>query len=268
MFSYRNKIVSIMMVMTFLTICFFGSAIPGGRVNAEPAYKSAVTFVMYEKNQVAVIDIDDLAPLDVLDTTNVSSSNSSVASIYSITRNDQECETELLDTTEASDDANTCSYSIGLKMKKAGSTNISFSVGGITYVTAVTVVKYVNPVKTIKIKGINKSKNIASKTKKKNYVNFKGITKKSSTISVTPKSGWTVERISCTCSNTDESVSRKNTVKNLDGSNGSVKVSSLSIGNLYRGYTYFVDITLLHKNGHREELHYCISNTEKLQSVY
>ncbi len=268
MFSYRKKIVSLMLVMTFLIVCFLGNVLPAGIVNAEPSYKTAVTFVMYEKNQVAVIDIDDLAATDVLDTSNVSSSKSSVASIYSITRDDQESETELLDTTEASDDANTCSYSIGLMMKKAGTTNISFTVGGTTYVTAVTVVKYSNPVKTLKIKGINKSKNIASKTKKKNYVNFKGVTKKSSTISVTPKSGWTVERISCTCSNTDESVSRRNTVKNSDGSNGSVKVSSLSIGKLYRGYTYYIDITLLHNNGYREELHYCISNTEKLQSVY
>ncbi len=272
---FKNKKLSKLFIVTLLAVAMVMGIIPYGfnlrgdafvsEVNAAPTYESQVTFVMYEKNQVAEFEVTDLISTEVLESSAVSSSKGSVASVYDITRNEQESETEILDTAEQSDDTNSYSYTIGLKLKKAGTTTVSFTIGGNTYSTTVKVVKYVNPVKTIKIKGLNKGKNIASKTKKKNYINFKGVSSKSSTINITPKAGWTVESISCTCSNTDESASRKNTVRNGEAT---VTVKSMSLGVLRKYYTYYIDVTLVNKGGYRESLHYCISNTEKIQSVY
>ena len=260
--SVKKKLLATILVLGFLM-----SLVPAKVAEATPTYQNEVTFVMYEKNQVAGIDLEDLELSDEINKENVSSSDSSVASVFSITRDDQETETEIIDPDEVSDDLNSYTYTIDLKLKKAGSTVVTVKVGAESYDIKVNVVKYKNPIKTLKIKGINRGKNIASKTKKKNYVNFTGVKVKSGTLKITPKSGWTVERISFSCNNTGITMTQKNRVKK-NGETQTVKVKSMSLGSLKKSYTYIINITLVNKAGVRENVNYCISKSIKLQGVY
>ena len=243
------------------------SVLPSIPAKAAPTYQQEVTMVMYEKNQIAQLYIDDLAASETITADDVTSSKSSVASIYSITREEQESETEVVENDEVVDDSNTYSTTISIKLKKKGTTVISFKVGNETYSTTVKVVKYTNPIKTLKITGVKSGKNIASKTKTKNYVNFKGVKKSGSKLTITPKSGWTVEKISFSCSDTGETRTKKNYAKK-NGVKTALTVSNLSLGTLKKDYTYLIDITFVNTKGVRETVNYCISNELKIQSVY
>ena len=236
-------------------------------VKAAPTYTQEVTMVMYEKNQIANLYIDDLAAAETISSADVTSSKSSVASIYSITREEQESETEVVENDEVTDDSNTYSYTISIKLKKKGTTVISYKIGTETYSTTVKVVKYTNPIKTLKITGVKSGKNIASKTKTNNYVNFKGVKKSGSKLSITPKSGWTVEKITFSCSDTGETKTWKNYVKKSGVKTAKV-ISSASLGTLKKDYTYLIDITLVNSKGVRETVNYCISSHLKIQGVY
>ena len=262
MISIKRKIVSLVLVLAVLV-----SIVPASIVKAAPTYNEMVTLVMYEKNQIASIYVDDILSSEVINASDVSSSKSSVASIYSITREEQESETEVVENDEETDDLNTYSYVIDLKLKKKGTTVISFKVGNETYTTTVNVVKYKNPVKTLKITGVKSGKNLASKTKKKNYVNFSGVKKSGSKLTIKPASGWTVEKITFTSSSSGETKIWKNTVKKR-GVISKKKLSSASLGTLKKSNTYLIDITFVNKSGVRETLNYCISKSLKIQGVY
>lgn len=262
MISIKKKAMSILLCLVMAV-----SVITALPAKAAPVYEENVTLVMYEKNQIASIYVDELLASEEIKASDVSSSKSSVASIYSITREEQESETEVVEDDEETDDTKNYSYAIDLKLKKKGTTVISFKVGDQTYSTTVKVVKYKNPVKTLKITGVKSGKNIASKTKTKNYVNFKGVNKSSSKLTIKPASGWTVEKITFSCSNTGETKTWKNTVKK-SGSKSKIVVSSASLGKLKKANTYLIDITFVNKSGVRETLNYCISKSLKIQGVY
>lgn len=262
MISIKKKLVSLA-----LALIVAASIIPTIPAKAAPTYEESVTLVMYEKNQIASIYVDDLLDSETIKKADVTSSKTSVASIYSITRETQESENEIIEDEENEDSGNTYSYTIDLKLKKKGTTVITFKVGGETYSTKVKVVKYTNPVKTLKIKGVKSGKNIASKTKSVNYVNFSGAKASGSTLSITPKSGWTVEKVVYNCSSTGVTKTKKNTVRK-NGEVSTIKISSLSLGTLYKSKTYLIDITFVNTSGVRETLSYCISNSLKIQGVY
>ncbi len=89
-----------------------------------------------------------------------------------------------------------CSF-IDFKAKKPGMAKITFKVGSKTYTSTVTVKNYKNPAKTVQISGVNKGKNIASKSKNKNYVDNLKLSKttKKAKLKVKAASGWELEMV-------------------------------------------------------------------------
>lgn len=67
---------------------------------------------------------------------------------------------------------NYAEYYIYLKVKKAGTTTISYKVDNKKYTTVLTVKNYTNPLKEVKITGINSGKDIAKKLKNQNNANI------------------------------------------------------------------------------------------------
>ena len=86
---------------------------------------------------------------------------------------------------------------IGLILKKPGKSTISYTIGTKTYTTKVTVLKYVNPLSSLTITGINNGKTIHKKFAKNKYATIK-LPKTVSKARITAKarSGWAVKSLS------------------------------------------------------------------------
>lgn len=87
-------------------------------------------------------------------------------------------------------------YYIGLELKKAGTAKIEYKIDNKKYETKVTVKNYENPLKTIKITGINSGKNIASKLNKQNSAELKlKKSPKDAVINLTSNKNWKVTNV-------------------------------------------------------------------------
>lgn len=118
------------------------------------------------------------------------SSKKTVASIYSVERYSSYWEGY-----EYDDTSSWHAVSVGLRLLKAGTTNITSKIDGTSYKTKVTVKKYTNPVKSFVITGIG-SKNLKSAFAKRSY-NDAPLTKaaKKGNIKLKAASGWKIESI-------------------------------------------------------------------------
>ena len=80
---------------------------------------------------------------------------------------------------------------IYLKTVKSGNATVKFKVGSQTLKTKIKLLKYVNPLKTLTVTGVNNGKSVHGKFNK--AVNVSGAIKKNvsnATVTVAPKSGW------------------------------------------------------------------------------
>lgn len=143
---------------------------------------------------------------DVINAKSVKSSKPAVASKYSftktITTEDEESyyyDTES-GTNQKYEDIN---CKLTMKVKKAGTTKISYKINDQTYTNTLTVKKYVNPVKTATFTGINGGKSVAARTNKTNVVNLKlNSFVKNGRFTVTAKAGWKINSMMLIDANT------------------------------------------------------------------
>ena len=87
-------------------------------------------------------------------------------------------------------------YIIQLRMKKTGTTTISYSIGAKTYKLKVKILPYENPVKVISLSGVKNGKNFASLTKAHGagygIILPLNADKKNAVLKVTPAAGWKI----------------------------------------------------------------------------
>jgi len=129
-----------------------------------------------------------------LDVPTVKSSATSVATIYNVyssaSNNEYAYESAYID----------------LKVKKFGTTTVSYKIGGKTYKTKIKIKKYkvkkekyTNPIKSITVSGINSGKDFSSKFDKQEYIPdaFKlSGTQENAKVEIKAKSGYEVDSIS------------------------------------------------------------------------
>lgn len=128
-----------------------------------------------------------------------------------------------------------------------GSASLSYKIDKNSYKTSFKVYKYANPIKSIKIKGVNSDKSFASSFKERNSASFE--LKKSisnATVVVTPASGWKITKISYSCYDSTSSSSSSNsrssygtvTYKTPRSSQTSYKMSTFKKGQYSYVYIY------------------------------
>ncbi|MCM1569971.1 MAG: hypothetical protein NC081_11075 [Roseburia sp.] len=142
---------------------------------------------------------------------------------------------------------------INLKLKKAGTTKISFKIGSKSYSTSLKVMKYTNPAKSITITGVNSNKDISSKTKSKNNGTVK-VSKKASNakIALSAKSGWKITNIEF-----------RNYAQNIQYSQSynatGVSKATMYVGNLAKGTAGQLSVRYQDKNGAPITLYYSLT---------
>ncbi len=143
--------------------------------------------------------------------------------------------------------------------KKAGTATISFKVGGKTYKSKVTVKKYTNPLKTVKITGVNSGKNIASKVKKKNEVSLSlKKTKTNAKLTIKPAKNWKVTDVSFSDG------TNYNSKVDKTYSKGFSKTKTYKLKTLKKSHAYYLIIELKNKkNGATQHVYYNINSNYK-----
>ncbi|MCD7954842.1 MAG: hypothetical protein LUG93_03625 [Lachnospiraceae bacterium] len=202
--------------------------------------------------------------LVTLDSTNkitassVKSSSTSVATRYSLYYSGIKYSNTSYESSSTSSD----SYgfaTISFKIKKTGSTTISYKIGSTTYKTKLYVKAYTNPVSSITLTNVNSSKTFATKTKssasasatlKKTTANAK--------LKISAKSGWKVQIIQLYYSNYTSSTSTSTSYyRYYNTPKSSV---SVAVGRLTKGRTYTLAVTYVNtSNGGTITTNYTIS---------
>ncbi len=154
------------------------------------------------------------------------------------------------------------SYSlIDFTGKKAGTSTISFKVDSKTYKTKVTVKKYTNPIKTLKVTGVSSGKNIASKVKKTREANVSlKKTKKNAKLTIKTAKNWKITEVYVT----DTTTTSAKTKVNKTYKKGISKKKTYKLKTLNKNHSYFISLTLKNKkNGGVQYIYYNINNNYK-----
>ncbi|MCC8066190.1 MAG: hypothetical protein LIO94_03690 [Clostridiales bacterium] len=174
------------------------------------------------------------------------SSNTSVASVYSLSNGTYTSKNYEYDSSSSNRYA-----TITLKLKKAGTTKVTYKVGSTSYTTKVTVKAYSNPVKKITLTNVNSSKNFASASKTSANVYDNDSLKLSKTTSnaklnLTAASGWKISSIYVSDSKYADNVSTDNSFSRSYSSGKEVSsVKNLNIGKLTAGRNHYLYITFV-----------------------
>jgi hypothetical protein len=176
--------------------------------------------------------------------TNVKSSNKSVAELYSLEYDADVYSntTEYLSSDAESTSRNEEYYSASLTalLKKTGSTKISYTIGKKDYTTALTVKKYTNPLKTLKITGIKNgsSSNLASMVDQASHA-YVALNKNQKNASVTleAKKGWVISYANVYAAD-------NGTTYTVSSSESGLSSISLNIGALNKNTAYQISISM------------------------
>ena len=126
-------------------------------------------------------------------------------------------------------------YQVGLSVTKAGTAKITYKLNGENHTINLKVLNYVNPVKSVKLKGYKGGANFASATASQRYVALQQKASiKDAVLTITAKSGWKLTNLSISDARTGSSQGVS--------FNGSKGVSSLSIdyGKMTKGHHYSI----------------------------
>ena len=180
--------------------------------------------------------------------TGVKSDNKKVATVNCINYYNNEYHYLEDDRTEKYNEA-----SVELRLMKPGTAKVSYSMGGKKYTQSVQVLKYVNPLKTLKLTGISSSKNLksdfakgsgASTTLSKNA--------KAGYLQVTAASGWKIRSMEW-----EDETNRK--YYQISSWSKPFSSGKMKIPGMTKGKTYYVWITLINsKTGGEISLDYYI----------
>ena len=237
------KIVTKKIIMLLLSAIIIFSAIPAVRVNAATQIRYDKKKYTYynpnSKENYAYIEITGLKKSQRVKA--VKSSDKSVAKIAAVNQHYYSSKTIKVAKDSVVYNWNEGSASIKIKVLKKGKTTVSFKIGSKTYKTKVYCMKWTMPIKSLKITGINKNKNIVNKlqsswsTASSAYLDNAYVS--SARIKTTPNSGWKVTEISVTNDTTGygRSLSR------------SAGIKSYVYGKLIKKNNYRINIVLTDK---------------------
>ncbi len=177
-------------------------------VSAAPAIKcKAAEQIEYEKEKYYYFDGESDAnyvsiSIEGLKKTQkvkkVKSSNKKVGKISSVSKYYSSITDIKVDKDSLSGTIKSGSAYITVKIVDTGDTDITFKIGGKKYTSTIHVLDYVKPVKTVKITGVHKNKNIAPAFKYEGncaYCYMKSVKCDSARINIKPVSGWKVESV-------------------------------------------------------------------------
>lgn len=120
---------------------------------------------------------------------------------------------------------------IGYYVLDTGKATLRYKIGANTYKTAVTTLDYTNPLKTVKITGINNGKNIATMLNNRFYADAKlSKTQKNASIYISVKSNWVIKAVFFDDSESGKKCSITN-VDNFFGDEGTRNVK-MNLGTL------------------------------------
>ncbi len=186
------------------------------------------------------IDINN--PSEKIKKSKTKSSDTSIVKIDSV-ENDGDCST------------------IYFHAKKAGKATITFYVGSKKCTTKITVKKYTNPAKTIKISGVNKGNNIACKFKTKYGIKNISLPKttKKAKLKVKAASGWKLTNVYVWDTTNAKLVLSKNYSK------GTSKQKCYSLGTLKKSHPYNVFLYFKNKKtGAYQYLEFYLNNYDDM----
>ena len=152
------------------------------------------------------------------------------------------------------------SASIYLRVKKAGTTKVTYKIGGVTKTTTVHISKFTKPLTSLTITGAEGGANLANKINW-NYsgnLELKNAISSNSVIKFKCKKGWKVTSVSFDC----EGGMRKSY------SNSKKGIKSYKLGKLEEGKNYSLNISLSDKHGVYESVYVRIQNVKDTPVVY
>lgn len=219
-------------------------------VSAAPTYSKDQTLYMTSSSagsSYASVSIQNLTKSQTIAKSSVKTSNSKVAKLYYLERStsDYSYKTDYFEKGMNSYEGGSKSYSyhIGLKLQKAGTANISFTIKGIKgkKTIKVTVKKYANPVSSMKISGI--SGDLKNKTKSSNSVSNLKLTKttKNAAVSVKANKGWKIQAVQL------YDVANDCTTRMYSYSKP-VSSAKLNVGTLTKNKAYRVEVTFVNSS--------------------
>lgn len=219
---------------------------------AIPASAATSTEYFYLTSKTLSESLDYILSADLDSTTKVTassvkSSNTSVASRYSLYYTG----IKNTDTYYENSTSNSDSYGYAnmfFKVKKAGTTTLSYKIGSTTYSRKLVVKAYTNPVSSITLTNVNSSKTFASKTS--SSATAKATLKKTTAnakLSIKAKSGWKIQTIQVYYGDFSSSTSTSTSYYRYYGTPKS-SVSSLAIGRLTKGREYTLTVTYVNSS--------------------
>ncbi len=209
-------------------------------VNAAPYVNSSQTVYREQKKGTSYtsIYVGNLTKSQTIKKSSVKSSKTSVATLYYLEKNayTSSYKTEYFEKglTDYSNSDSEYYYYIGLKLKKAGSSKISFKIGSKSYSSTVKVYDYTNPVKQIKVGTTTVA---GSKFKSANVYGAKNAKKLSNAkVTVSANDGWKITRVE---------VEDKTTYEELQYSCSSNPKSTVTVqyGTFAKNKPYTIDVT-------------------------
>jgi hypothetical protein len=165
----------------------------------------------------------------------VKSSKASVATPYLIEYHSSSWSVED-DQTGGKDSGSNYNALIQSWIQKAGTTNISYTIGKKKYTTKVTIKNYTNPLESLKITGVQNGTNLANLADKSTDPSPLSLSndQEDATISISAKSGWTITYAALEGS----------TTYSVSPLNKGLSSATLRVGTLEKDSYYFVSVNL------------------------
>ena len=226
------------------------TAVPVTAMAGTPSYNKEAVYYQTSKNatytSTTSFTVSNLSSKQTIKKKSVASSNKNVVGLCYLKRNinNSSYKSEYYDSTYdwGKTDGKTVknsnySYEIGITLKKAGTSNVTFKIGNKKYTSKIKVCKYTNPVASCEISGI--SGDLKNKTKSSAYTSTLKLSKNvknSATIKVKAASGWKINYI--------ELYNHKTSSwQNINTYSKPVPSSTLRVGTLTKGTSYTVYVS-------------------------
>lgn len=227
------------------------TAVPVTAMAGTPSYNKEAVYYQTSKNATYTtttsFTVSNLSSKQTIKKNSVKSSKESVVGLRYLKRNisNSSYKSEYYDSSadykkedgKTVKNPTTYSYEIGIVLKNAGTSNVTFKIGSKKYTSKVKVCKYTNPVGSLKISGI--SGDLKNKTKSSAYTSTLKLSKtvkNSATIQVKAASDWKINYI--------ELYNQKTSSWQIINTNSKpVSSSTLRVGTLAKGTPYSVYIS-------------------------
>lgn len=226
-----------------LTLAFTAAAPVTAQAEVTSCAKSYNVYKQGPGKSVTSIYLNCTKKSDTIKKASVKTSNKNVARPYYLEKSTSSWQTEYFDKNISQSSNSSQSYYLGLEVNKVGKATISFKAGTKNYKTTINVKKYVSPVKSLTITGVNGGKNLASKLKTESYYSEKlKKTTKNVVVKATGNTGWRVTSIEVNTNGYSDDYRVSNYGKK-GVTKGTLKAGSLAKNKGGTIWVYFADKT-------------------------